>query len=132
MIDPPYTFKDWNRDHLMRLADELAGDGHSIVSPFKLAEHLDLNPAESVYLGSLSTTHYSHQTEYKQQISDPDTGKPVASLFGLYALTMYQRMAEDLNVKYEPKLGRGSQAQAILSALRAHWQKETSHHGAVQ
>ena len=119
-MTPNLTFADWRRDRLIALADALGGDGHSIINPFSLAESMDLHPAEAVYLGSLSEMHYSGE-HFKEKITDSDTGNDLKELFGLHTLRVYRQMASDLDVKYMPKMGRGSEAQSILKSLRAHF-----------
>lgn len=119
------NFAKWNRDRLVRFAELMDGDGHSILCPFGVAENLDLGPAEAAHLGALSTVHYSHATEPKEMITSRE-GKPVSEMFGFYTLTIYRQMANDLKVEYEDKYGRGSEARSILRALRAHFIKEVT------
>jgi hypothetical protein len=50
-------------------------------------------------------------------------GQPVHELTGVYGLDLLKFLAGALAAPYERKIGRGSQAQAIQSALRQHFAK---------
>jgi len=88
-------------------------DGHNIIDPRSL---IDAGLPEPL-VDQLTVTHRS----------GPDAkstlyvaGRPVESLTGVSGLNLLQLLALALGVTYPIKLGRGFQASAIKTALRAH------------
>jgi hypothetical protein len=89
-------------------------DGHTIVKPEaflaaglpqEIVEHVTRSHGSD---GSAKRTIFVH-------------GQPVKELSGVYGLDLLKFLASALAVPYERKLGRGSQAQAIQSALHKHF-----------
>jgi hypothetical protein len=91
-------------------------DGHTIFAPEAfLADGL---PREIV-----DHVTRSHGSDGSPKGTIFVEGQPVKELAGVYGLDLLKFLASALAVPYERKLGRGSQAQAIQSALRQHFAK---------
>ena len=92
-------------------------DGHTIFEP---QAFLDVGVPQEL-VDRCTTTHESDFSNPKYTISGPD-GKPVEQLRGIYGLDALASMVRDFDLKYEPKLGRGFQAEVWKDALRKHLQ----------
>jgi len=88
-------------------------DGHGIVEPAAL---IDAGLPEEV-VAQLTATHRSGDDHKSTLYVD---GRPVEAVTGVYGLDALRFIALALGVAYPTKLGRGSQAAAIRSALREH------------
>lgn len=92
-------------------------DGHTIFKPEAFTEEgLDESVVDYFCRNHVGGSHY------KEQIEDND-GNPVSHTTGVYGLTMLDAFARLLEVEYEPKLGRGSQARSIQKALHEKLEK---------
>lgn len=103
---------------VVRAAAELC-DGHSIRDP---GDFLLVGvPPEIVehYTEALE----SDFTDPKQTIHSAETGRPIGAVVGVYGLHVLEGMVNDFRLKYEHKLGRGSQARAYQEAITAYLAK---------
>jgi hypothetical protein len=92
-------------------------DGHSILKPEALTD-AGLPPA---VVEHLTTTHRSDGTPKGTIFVG---GQPVKELRGVYGLTALRFFASALGVEYRDAIGRGFEAQNILTALRRHFEAE--------
>ena len=82
-------------------------DGHTITKPeafLKLGLHKDMVKAHTAVIKS-------DFSDYKATIFDNKTGKPVASMEGVYGLDMLSDIVHQLKLNYHDFFGRGSQAR---------------------
>ena len=93
----------------------LIGDGHSIFPP---TFYSTLVEVEVLDRAGLVRTFRSDYSNPKTTIFDR-AGNPIDSMTGVYNLDVLEWIADALDVTYHPALGRGSQAQYIVNALRA-------------
>lgn len=90
-------------------------DGHTI---FKPEAFTDLGlPVEIVNHLTANYTSSDGDPKYTIYVK----GIAVKQLKGVYGLDVLRFIASALNVEYEGKFGRGSQAHAIQQALYAHF-----------
>ena len=86
-------------------------DGHSIFPPKMF---LDAGLPGN-FVKRYTKSHRSDFSNYKEIIMV--NGEAVESLEGVYGLELLKGLADALDVEYEDKLGRGSQADAIKEAI---------------
>jgi hypothetical protein len=95
---------------------KIIGDGHTIFTPAFYSPYF--SEYELVEAG-LMTTLNSDYSSGKTTIFDPHTGDPVESVTGIYNLSFLYWLAGQLGVSdYRECFGRGSQARAIVDAIR--------------
>jgi hypothetical protein len=86
-------------------------DGHIIFPPEMF---LDAG-LPGKFVKRYTKTQRSNFSKYKEIIMV--NGEAVKSLEGVYGLELLKGLADALDVEYEDKLGRGSQADAIKKAI---------------
>lgn len=98
------------------LADnKIIGDGHTIFEPTFYAPHFSEDELRQAGLLTTLTSDYSSP---KSTIFDKN-GTPLESLTGIYNLSFLEWLADQLGVTdYRICNGRGSQAQAIVQAIK--------------
>jgi hypothetical protein len=108
------NIKDQLTKTLIKNHEELLdGDGHSIL-PSEYYTELEV-PQE--VLEGLKKKIESNHSDHKTTIFKD--GQIVDELIGIWNLEFLERVATLLSVKdYQPKIGRGFQAQEICSAIR--------------
>lgn len=88
-------------------------DGHGIIDPGQLVEAGLAKEAVDYFTETLKSDGTPKGTIFVD-------GEPVKSLDGVYGLRLLEAIAGALDVTYTSYMGRGYQARAIQSALRAH------------
>jgi len=94
-------------------------DGHTILITEKLIED-GLHKDVASYL---HRRRWSDKSHYKSSLYDND-GRSVDFIEGIYGATLLYFIADNLNLEYESKMGRGSQAFAIRDAINKHFKKK--------
>jgi hypothetical protein len=95
---------------------KVLGDGHTIFLPSFYSPFFS---EDELREAGLVMTYASDYSSPKSTIFD-DKGTPLEELTGVYNLTFLEWLAEALDVTdYRICMGRGSQAQAIVEAIRA-------------
>ena len=88
-------------------------DGHNIIDPAALIEAGLPEQAVAYFTETLKSDGTHKGTIFVE-------GQPVDELAGVYGLRLLEGIAGALGVTYPPFMGRGYQARAIQTALRAH------------
>lgn len=96
-------------------------DGHGIFDPIALIE-VGVPQALADRYTDIFESDFSNP---KSIIFDNKTGEPVKSMAGVYGLNVLSGMVRDFKLEYEPKFGRGFQAQIWKEALHKHLGKST-------
>lgn len=91
-------------------------DGHGIFDPIALIEVGVPQELADRYT-DIFESDFSNP---KSVIFDNKTGEPVKSMAGVYGLNVLAGMVRDFNLEYEPKFGRGFQAQVWKEVLHKH------------
>ena len=95
---------------------KIVGDGHTIFDPVFYAPYFS---EDELRQAGLIEEYHSDYSSGKSTIFDPDTGEAVESVKGVYNLTFLYWLASQNNVvDYRECFGRGSQARAIVEALK--------------
>lgn len=95
---------------------KVIGDGHTIFFPDFYAPYF---AEDELRQAGLIMNLKSDFSSNKSTIYDTETGQPVDGVTGVYNLSFLEWLASSLGVTdYRICNGRGSQAQAIVDALR--------------
>ena len=94
------------------IMNALDGSGHDIMKPKYLIER----GVPSDVVESLTMKFHSDMTDGKNSIFV--NGELVESLTGVNSLSLYESACRILNLTYESKFGRGSQARVCHAALQ--------------
>lgn len=94
---------------------KIVDDGHTIFRPSFYEPHFTLDELKTA---GLVIRYESDTSSHKTTIFDSD-GKPMDYVYGVYNLTFLEWLAKRLGVTgYRECFGRGSQARAIVDAIR--------------
>jgi hypothetical protein len=108
------NFADLSADMLVKICDELGGDGHTIWSP----EILTRVGVPQEFVESVTQTYKSDGSP-KGSIFD-DKGNVKASETGVYGLSVYRRIGRDLGLEPTAMSGRGFEARDWDRRIRKH------------
>lgn len=104
------------------LVDYIANqmDGHTI---FKKSYFEKLGCDKRV-ITYLSRRHWSNYNDYKSTYYDND-GSEVPFIEGIYGSSYINLIINYFNIKYEPAMGRGTNADRQIMAIREYFDRET-------
>jgi hypothetical protein len=103
-------FTEADKKIIKKLVKEIGSDGHTIWKSSVLKK-----AGAGAFVKRFEETITSSKTNPKYAIFD--NGKLVKKLKGVHGLRVLMAICSDLNLKFEDKLGRGSQACACTSAI---------------
>ena len=110
-----------NKRLLKKVIKEIGGDGHTIFDP---QSFIDMGVPKEV-VDTWTQEYESEKGSPKGTIFGHD-GSPIKKLKGVYGLNVLRRLARELNVEYEGKIGRGFEAREITEKLLAHLRRKAS------
>ena len=99
------------------LAAAAVCDGHSIFDPAALRE---VGVPEAL-ITRYTEIFESDFSNHKETIFDSKTGRPVTQMSGVYGYNVLSGIVRALDLPYQPKFGRGSQAEVWKKAISDHF-----------
>jgi hypothetical protein len=108
------SFANLPAAQLLSIIDGLGGDGHGIYD----TTFLDKLGVPDEYVKDVADVHESSKSNPKGMIFGPD-GKVRKHMIGIYSLSLYRRIANDLGCPGSDKFGRGSEARDLDAQIRA-------------
>ena len=103
-------FTEADKKIIKKLVKKIGHDGHTIWKSSVLK-----NAGAGAFIGRFEETITSSKTDPKFAITH--NGKLVKKLTGVHGLRVLMAICDDLNLKFDDKFGRGSQARACTSAI---------------